>query len=184
MVTAENVITTKTYKITINRAGTGNAALSALSLSGVSLNEPFGTAADDAYTADVANSVSTTVMATAVQSNATVSIMPVDADSAMDGHQVALTPDSNTIIVTVTAGDNMRVYTETVTVPSSDATLETLALSGIMLSPAFDPATTEYTAEVLNTVEATTVEAMATHPGATVEGTERCPSWSARTPLR
>ena len=171
MVTAANVVTTKTYKITINRPGTGNATLSDLSLSGVSLNEAFGTAADDAYTADVASSVSTTVMATAVQSNATVSIMPVDADSAMDGHQVALTPDSNTIVVTVTAGDNTRVYTVTVTVPSSDATLRTLALSGITLSPAFDPAMTEYTAEVLNTVEATTVEAMATHPDATVEGT-------------
>ena len=110
-------MTTKTYKITINRAGTGNAALSALSLSGVSLNEAFGAAADDAYTADAANSVeSTTVMATAVQSNATVSIMPVDDDSAMDGHQVALTTGSNTITVTVTAGDNTRVYTVTVTV--------------------------------------------------------------------
>ena len=117
MVTAENVITTKTYKITINRAGTGNAALSDLSLSGVSLNEPFGTAADDAYTADVANSVeSTTVMATAVQSNATVSIMPGDDDSAMDEHQVALTTGSNTITVTVTAGGNTRVYTVMVTV--------------------------------------------------------------------
>ena len=172
MVTAENVITTKTYKITINRAGTGNAALSDLSLSGLILNEPFGTAADDAYTADAANSIdSTTVTATPEQSNATVEIMPRDADSAMDGHQVALTPGSNTIIVTVTAGDNTREYTVKVTVPSSDATLKTLALSDITLSPAFDPATTTYTAEVLNTVEMTTVEAAATHPDATVEGT-------------
>ena len=111
-------MTTKTYKITINRPGTSNAAeLSDLSLSGVSLNEPFGTATDDAYTADVANSVSTTtVMATAVQSNATVSIMPGDDDSAMDGHQVALTTGSNTITVTVTAGSNTRDYTVMVTV--------------------------------------------------------------------
>ena len=62
MVLAENVVTTKTYKITINRPGTGNAALSDLSLSGVSLNEAFGTAADDAYTADVANSVESTTV--------------------------------------------------------------------------------------------------------------------------
>ena len=117
MVLAENVVTTKTYKITINRPGISNAALSDLSLSGVSLNEAFGTAADDAYTADAASSVeSTTVMATAVQGNAIVSIMPVDADSAMDGHQVALTTGSNMIIVTVTAGGNTRVYTVTVTV--------------------------------------------------------------------
>ena len=117
MVTAANVVTTKTYKITINRPGMSNAALSDLSLSDVPLNEAFGTAANDAYTAGVANSVDiTTVTATAVQSNATVSIMPVDADSAMDGHQVALTSGENTITVTVTAGDNTRVYTVTVTV--------------------------------------------------------------------
>ena len=117
IVTAPDVVTTKTYKITINRPGISNAALSDLSLSGVSLNEAFGTAADDAYTADVASSVeSTTVMATAVQSNATVSILPGDADSAMDGHQVALTAGPNTITVTVTAGSNTRVYTVTVTV--------------------------------------------------------------------
>ena len=171
MVTAENVVTTKTYKITINRPGTGNTALSDLSLSGVSLNEPFGTAADDAYTADAADSIdSTTVTATPEQSNATVEIMPRDADSAMDGHQVALTPGSNTIIVTVTAGDNTREYTVTVTAEaSSDATLQTLALSGLTLSPAFDPATTAYTAEV-ERLDMTTVVAMATHSGATVEG--------------
>ena len=120
MVTAPDVVTTKTYRITINRPGTSNAALSDLSLSGVSLNETFGTAADDAYTADVTESISTTVMATAVQSNATVSIMPVDADSATDGHQVALVPGPNTIAVTVIAGGNTRVYTVTVTVLMAD----------------------------------------------------------------
>ena len=117
MVLAENVVATKTYKITINRPGVSNAALSDLSLSGLSLNEAFGTAADDAYTADATESIdSTTVMAEAVQGNATVSIMPDDADSAMDGHQVALTTGSNTITVTVTAGSNTRAYTVTVTV--------------------------------------------------------------------
>ena len=132
--------------------------MSDLSLSGLSLNEVFGTAADDAYTADSTESIdSTTVMATVVQGNATVSIMPVDADSAMDGHQVALTSGANTITVTVTAGDNTRVYTVTVTLPSSsDATLASLSLSDITLSPDFDSATTEYTATVAY-VEATTV---------------------------
>ena len=45
-----------------------------------------------------------------------------------------------------------------------------MTLSGIALSPAFDSTTTEYTAEVEYTVETTTVVAMPTHPGATVEG--------------
>ena len=54
--------------------------------------------------------------------------------------------------------------------PSSDATLRTLSLSGLTLLPGFDPATTAYTAEV-DTLETTTVEAMATHSGAMVSGT-------------
>ena len=45
-----------------------------------------------------------------------------------------------------------------------------LMLSDVTLSPAFDPATTAYTAEAED-IEMTTVEAMATHPRATVEGT-------------
>ena len=53
---------------------------------------------------------------------------------------------------------------------SSDATLQSLTLSGITLSPAFNTATTAYTAEV-DDLATTMVEAMATHPGATVEGT-------------
>ena len=56
------------------------------------------------------------------------------------------------------------------TSPSSDATLRTLRLSGLTLVPGFDPAATAYTAEV-DTLETTTVEAMATHPAAMVEGT-------------
>ena len=56
-------------------------------------------------------------------------------------------------------------------VVSSDATLQALTLSGITLTPAFNPGTTAYTAEVEDILETTTVEAMATHPGATVEGT-------------
>ena len=52
---------------------------------------------------------------------------------------------------------------------SSDATLQSLTLSGITLSPAFNPGTTAYTAEVEG-LESTTVEAMPAHPDATVEG--------------
>ena len=84
----------------------------------------------------------------------------------------SLTVGENTVKVMVTAedGTTMMTYTVTVTVLSSDATLESLSLSGITLSPEFDPATMEYTATVDATVQATTVEAMAMHSGAMVEG--------------
>ena len=62
----------------------------------------------------------------------------------------------------------IRVYRDPA--PSSDATLQTLALSGLTLSPAFDPATTAYTAEVEEALATTTVVAMPAHLRATVEG--------------
>ena len=68
-------------------------------------------------------------------------------------------------------GDANLTYTASVTraeAPpelSDDATLSTLALSGVTL--AFDPATITYAAEVGNDVTETTVTPVANHDGAT-----------------
>ena len=183
--------TSKTYTVKLYRkssAQSDDATLSSLSLSGVTLSESF--ASDQmTYTARAAYDVSqTTVMYAAnhVGALAMVTAPAADADDA-DGFQVDLAKGmETTITVTVNseeatapsaAGadeDNQKMYTITVyrgTEPSNDAKLSDLMLSGITLMPAFDPATTEYTAEVEEALETTTVEATATHPSATVEGT-------------
>ena len=193
-VTAEDG-TSKTYMVKLYRkrsAPMDDATLKSLSLSGVSLSGSF--ASDKmTYTATGAYSVSrTTVMYEANDVGALASVTaPVsgDADDA-DGFQVDLDRGmETTITVTVNSeeatdpggdaadfdGDdaNSKTYTITVyrgTEPSNDAKLSDLMLSGLTLMPAFDPATTAYTAEV-ETLETTTVEAMSTHPGATVQGT-------------
>ena len=75
-----------------------------------------------------------------------------DAD-ARAGHQVALAVGANPITVAVTAvtdadGLVTTPYTVTVTrAASTDATLATLSLEGVTLDPAFDAATTAYSAE-------------------------------------
>ena len=77
-------------------------------------------------------------------------------------------------MVTAEDGTATEEYTITVTRAeelSSGATLQSLSLSGLTLTPAFDPATTMYTAEGEEGLATTTVEAMTTSPGATVEGT-------------
>ena len=153
-------ITSRVYR---DAAPSSDATLETLTLSGLTLSPAFDPATTE-YTAEVEEALATT----------TVEAMPAHPSATVegDGPQSLTAGEENTISVTVTAEDGTsQIYTVTVTVPSSDATLKMLTLSGITLSPAFDPATTEYTAEVLNTVEATTVEAMATHPDATVEGT-------------
>ena len=191
-VTAEDGTTTETYSITIyrgRRVESEDANLSALDLSGVVLSPEFD-GAKTGYTGTAAyNTQMTTVSYTADIGAQMVEIsagpdgpdaITEDANGTTDGYQVRLIRgQAREVRITVTpevgAGidsENNKVYTITVyrdNAPSSDATLQALTLSGLTLSPAFDPATTAYTAEV-ETLDMTTVEAMATHPGATVVG--------------
>ena len=181
-VTAEDG-STNTYTFMVYRERTTastDANLSALSLSGAVLSPVFDPERYD-YTATAAyNTDITTVTATANDIGIiSTMIVPVDSDLVTAGHQLPLSDRGATnisITVKPESGANIpdddKKYTITVyrdTEASSDATLQSLTLSGITLSPAFDPATTAYTAEAED-IEMTTVEAMATHPGATVEG--------------
>ena len=94
--------------------------------------------------------------------------------TATDGHQVNLELGANTIAVAVTADSDpanaVTTYTVVVTRgAASDAALSALSLGGITLNPAFDPATTTYTANVANDVVSTTVMATTAHAAATVD---------------
>ena len=175
-VTAQDKMTTKTYTVTVTRAAaeppqSDDATLSALSLSGVSLSPAFASRTIT-YTASVANSVeSTTVTASTSHASATVVIAPADADA--NGHQVNLGVGDTEITAEVTAEDGSAMKTYTVTVTrapagaSSVATLSELTLSGVTLSPVFASRTITYTANVDNSVSATTVTALTTHDKAT-----------------
>jgi len=146
---------TQIYAITIFRAP---PTLSALALSVGTLSPAFDS---DIllYTAAVASTVTeTTVTATPVSGS--VTIMPADADSATDGHQVNLAVGANLVLVTVTGtGARNVTRTYTVIVDRAPPALSALALSGVTLAPAFAGGIPAYTAEVANTVTQTTVSA-------------------------
>ena len=178
-------------------AESSDATLSSLRLSGATLSPAFASA-KAVYTGTAGFSTNrTTVSYMTSDVGATVRISDesetsgtpettarVDDDLSTPGHQVNLPlVDSKVIYLVVTAegdgpddddsDDDTKRYKITIyrdSAASSDATLQSLDLSGIMLSPAFDPATMAYTAEV-QALATTTVEAMAAHPGATVQGT-------------
>ena len=172
-VTAEDGNTTKTYTITVTRAGAStDAKLSGLTMSDVN----FGTFASGttSYSAQVASSVSRTVVTpTANHSGASYVIKrggAVDADGA-----VLLSVGANVITVEVTAEDGITKQTYTLTVTraaptdqtqSTDATLRALTLSGIDFGT-FDSTKTTYTTSVLNSVSQTTVTATPNHTAAT-----------------
>ena len=131
------------------------ATLSALSLSGVALDPAFSSDVM-AYTATVANDVEqTTVTATTTDSNASVEVMPEDADDMTDGHQVDLGVGMTTITATVTAADGTTEAMYTVEVTRADAhptvtlvlTSDTIA-EGDGQTPSASPGTSTVTATV------------------------------------
>ena len=161
-VTAEDGETTKTYTVTVTRAAaplSNDATLSGLTLSGVD----FGTfdPATTGYAADVVHGVSETTVTPTVNDDGAADAVKLDGVADADG-TVGLAEGSNVIAVEVTAEDGETTKTYTVTVTraapalSNDATLSGLALSGVDFG-AFDPATTEYAADVDNGVSETTV---------------------------
>ena len=172
VVTAQDGQTTQTYTVTVTRAGSADATLSALSLSGVTLTPAFA-AGTTAYTTSVAHGVTeTTVTASASDGNASVEVTPEGADDQTVGDQVALAVGETTISVEVTAQDGQTTRTYSVTVMragSSEASLGALSLSGVTLSPAFATGTTAYTASVGHGVTETTVAASASDANASVE---------------
>ena len=146
-----------------------DATLSGLALSDVNL--AFASTTTE-YTASVGNEVTqTTVTPTTNDAGATYEIN-LGGVAYADG-VIPLAVGGNAITVEVTAEDRETTLTYTVTVTraeappelSDDATLSSLALSGVTL--AFDPATTGYTAEVGNDVAETTVTPVANHDAAT-----------------
>jgi hypothetical protein len=166
-VTAEDGTTKKEYTVTVTRAASSEATLSALTLSGVTLSSVFASGTLT-YTANVANDVtSTTVGATTNDSTATIAVADLGSKSLSVGE--------NIITVTVTAedGTTKKEYTVTVTrAASSEATLSALVLSGVILSPTFNADTLTYTANVANDVKSTMLVATTSDETATIKETD------------
>ena len=128
-----------------------------------------GTATSSDYTPASAQ----TITFAAGETEKTVSIATTnDSDEEEDeSFQLVLSsPSTNAELASIsTATGTIRDNDEQIL--SDDATLSALSLAGdaaIILTPAFEPATTGYTAEVANTVESISLTAQANHDGASV----------------
>ena len=138
VVTAQDGEATTTYTVTVTRAGSGDASLSALSLSGVTLSPVFASGTT-AYTTSVVHAVTeTTVTATAVEGAAYE--VKLNGVVDQDGIVPLAVGDGNVIAVVVTAQDGKTTQSYSVTVTragSGDLGLSALSLSGVTLMPAF-----------------------------------------------
>ena len=162
VVTAQDGKMTQTYSVTVTRAGSSDATLSALSLSGVTLTPVFASGTTG-YTASVANSVTETTVTAAAAAGAAHEVK-LNGVVDQDGVVGLVVGSGNVIVVVVTAGDGETTQTYMVTVTragSSDASLSALSLSGVTLSLAFASGTVAYTASVGHGVTETTVTATA-----------------------
>ena len=138
-------------------------ALSGLSLSSVTISPAFSTATT-AYTASVANAVSSvTVTLTVADSGLSVTVQGTALTLTGSGASysgasgaVTLNVGDNAITIVVSRGTESKTYTVTVTRAIG---LSGLSLSSVTLSPTFAEGTTAYTASVANSVSSTAVTA-------------------------
>ena len=135
---------------------------------------PVFSSATTSYTAAETNGHSSiTVTPTTSDIHATVKVNGTAVTSGSPSGAIALSVGPNTITVTVTGGDGTTTKTYTITATraaSSNANLVRLVISdGAVLSPAFAPGTTSYTASVVNGVTAVTVTPTAGDATATIK---------------
>jgi len=174
VVTAQNTLTTKTYSVSVTRALSANANLSALAVSSVTLSPVFAPGTTN-YTASVGNAI-TSVKVTPTLSDTTASLT-VNGVSVAKGSQsgsIILSVGSNTITTVVTAQDGTSTKTYTVTVTraastSTNANLSALSQSPGILLPGFSSGTTSYTASVSNSTTSITVTPTVSDAAATVK---------------
>ena len=174
VVTAQDGESTRTYTVMVTRAGSSEANLSALSLSGVTLMPAFASGTMT-YTASVSNSVTETTVTASTVAGAAYEVK-LNGVVDQDGVVPLAVGAGNVIAVVVTAqdGESSQSYTVTVTrAGSGDATLNGLSLMGdggevVVLSPVFASGTTVYGATVGYVVSAVTVAATVVHSQSSV----------------
>jgi hypothetical protein len=153
-----------------------DASLAVLSLSSGTISPTFDNSTLD-YTAAVENSVAS-IAVTATPSSSTAKVAATMNSATIDLAKVSLSVAENPIKILVTAedGSTTKTYTLKITRASSssstDASLASLSLSNVTLSPSFDPATTSYSASAAKTTASMTVAATANSTGAKVSATK------------
>jgi len=173
VLTAQDGTTTKTVIITVNRALSNDANLSALKISTGTLSPVFSPTGIT-YTASVAHTVtSITVTPTTDDAAATVKVNGTAVTSGTSSAAIPLVVGANAIKVVITAPNGTTTQTYTITVtrgPSTDALLTSIKLTPTSaLTVVTGPSYVNYTTSVPNTTSSVTVTATEQDATATIK---------------
>ena len=166
VVTAQD-FTTKTYTLTVTRAGSAVSSLAGLGLSTGTLSPAFasGTTAYQARLLHATNSL--TVTPTVTEPNASVTVNGTPVVSGTASQPITRSAGSQSIVVKVTAQDGVTTSTYSVAL-RDDTTLTGLGVSAGATDPAFSPGIVDYVVQVSNTISAIAFTPTAADPSATI----------------
>ena len=126
IITAQNGVTTKNYKITVTRAASTNAKLLSLATSSGALSPAFNNTVTS-YTRAVPNTVSSiTFTPTVVDKTATITVNGTAATSGTASAAQPLVVGNNIVNIKVTAQDGVTTITYTVTVTRAMGSVNTV----------------------------------------------------------
>jgi len=139
-VTAQDGVTVDSYVITVTRAASTNASLSAIKLSPTTtLTTVTGPDYAD-YTASVANTVSSIqVIATTAATTSTITVNSVTVASGVASGAIALNVGANTIAIVVTAQNGVTTHTYGITVTRAPAPANSVYEQVSVSNPADHP---------------------------------------------
>lgn len=166
--------TTKTYTVSVNRAGPGNADLASLAVSAGALNPVFA-ANTVSYAVTAASTTATTTVTARVA--AATSTLTINGQAAVSGQAfgpISLNPpgQATTVVVTVRAQDGVTLKTYTIQIArgaSANANLTALSVSAGPLTPSFTSSRTSYTVTASPLTRTTTVTATTADSNATLK---------------
>ncbi|MDH5546044.1 MAG: cadherin-like beta sandwich domain-containing protein [Gammaproteobacteria bacterium] len=171
-VTASDRVQQKIYRIVVVRAKdpANSAYLMSLSHSAGSLDQTFSSNLTY-YSSTVANSVSSTsITATAMNSNAFISLngATILSGVASTAQNLAVGDNLFTISVSASGNDTLNYVLVIKRLASANADLSDLNLSTGAISPIFSSATTTYTQTVSNSEASVAITAISAHADATL----------------
>lgn len=151
-VTAESKKNNKTYIIYVNKALSSNPELEALSIQGVEFDREF-IPGNFEYNAEVSAIKSNIIIQYSSMHHSTVvQIKATDLNEKnlnVEDNSISLFTGVNKIELLCISEDKSKTLTYKIFVnklPSSDATLSNLSITGVQISPIFEPPKTDYSA--------------------------------------